>query len=895
MAAEEPQQYYDLSDDGDVRLQMPSQSPLFWPRPVLSATTVVPAPVLPPLELSPSVSPATSPNMRASWLRACTPPALSPATSPQVSPMLGPARSIFAVTPEETQPPAFVPVSASSSSPPTAAPVPRPVATRPAFWAGKRYPSQSLTLSTLSLSQGLEPGPAKVVMMPHAMMQNCDRVMAAAARAIPRSTSTVIVIGPFHKRPAPPVGVSTFGVLETPIGITAVDMMACSTLVERGVAEFVAAERDREEYSIEAVLPFVQSVVPRATIVPLYVGDCSSAQLKAAASVVAQLMASPNVAVVVTCDFGHWGAKYGWAKIDPKYGTGEPAVRATIGEANYRFMNTILPFDVSVFADNVRNSLCGGNALALAMFTKVSTPNVNILHHRGVVLLVVLVLSLGCSALVCTPGTAVEGVLVKTTDPLDTLQTDSDCWELCQAEVLCSAWTAEHLQDPTAHVRCHLFASPAAVVRSSPDNCSAVQQCQGRAVFDSEVNLVAPFATAGGSAECASACRADASCAGYRVITTIALKQCQLLSSVGAAQSTSTTSCVAEARCTASTGLPAPTLATVPVTGGDLECAARCRAHTGCAAYTLSAAVDRGTWAMAQNCSLKGALQGLATDAPGSCSAALACDPARGLQGGSVVGRQYVRDDRDCARLCADNSSCSAFSIEAQGVAGAWCTMLSGAVLAATPDSSLCSRVLQCRPGTSLDSDTSLSLLALQGDSECAATSALVCRLYSSYTSVRAGGLCVGVLNRTELGCHPEVTSSSAELMCDGDHASCFYVHVHPLSGTLDREGLAQDLATALNKPGTKLSVYIVGEDQDGLICLVTVGGTSEQPQELADELKKQIDDPLSVLWKLPAAKQLVKKAGVTPFVKHRTLVSAAAPLHAALLLWAMAAYASAN
>jgi AmmeMemoRadiSam system protein B len=107
----------------------------------------------------------------------------------------------------------------------------------------------------------------------------------------------------------------------TPLGEVAIDVDAVARL--RGNPDFQGPPRAHDpEHCLEVELPFLQAVAPRASIVPVLVGEDTDRETsRRMARALAELL-DPATAVVVSSDFTHHGSRYGYAPFagDPQLG-----------------------------------------------------------------------------------------------------------------------------------------------------------------------------------------------------------------------------------------------------------------------------------------------------------------------------------------------------------------------------------------------------------------------------------------------------------------------------------------------------------------------------------------------------------------------------------------------
>jgi AmmeMemoRadiSam system protein B len=181
---------------------------------------------------------------------------------------------------------------------------------RPAAVAGYFYPDDPTTLSILVDRLLAEAAvrtpvnsrpPPKALIVPHAGFVYSGPVAASAfvrwrgARGIRR----VVLVGPAHRvavRGIAQAGARTFA---TPLGELNVDQAALA-----GVPEVVVSARAHaQEHSLEVQLPFLQRVLPEASIVPLVVGHASPDEV---AGVLEALWGGAETLVLVSSDLSHY-------------------------------------------------------------------------------------------------------------------------------------------------------------------------------------------------------------------------------------------------------------------------------------------------------------------------------------------------------------------------------------------------------------------------------------------------------------------------------------------------------------------------------------------------------------------------------------------------------------
>lgn len=186
--------------------------------------------------------------------------------------------------------------------------------------AGAFYPGTEVALRT-TVTEFLEgvpaPGgaPARAVVVPHAGFVYSGSTAARAFKRLEGSeASRVILIGPSHRASfsgaaLPARRVTAF---TTPLGEVKIDRVAADSLRDQRGFGGPASAHDGE-HCLEVELPFLQTVLPEARVIPLLIGHHSgTAELSEIAEALGGLL-GPKTVVVVSTDFSHHGEAYRWA------------------------------------------------------------------------------------------------------------------------------------------------------------------------------------------------------------------------------------------------------------------------------------------------------------------------------------------------------------------------------------------------------------------------------------------------------------------------------------------------------------------------------------------------------------------------------------------------------
>jgi AmmeMemoRadiSam system protein B len=144
----------------------------------------------------------------------------------------------------------------------------------------------------------------RAIVVPHGILGTAGTVAAAAwARVVPHAARfrRVILAGPAHHTQFVGIAAPFADTFATPLGAVEVDRIAIEVL--RRFPQLVVTDAPHEqEPSLEVQLPFLQTMLPNAVIVPLLVGEVEDAD---AAEVLGALWDDETLLVVST-DLSHY-------------------------------------------------------------------------------------------------------------------------------------------------------------------------------------------------------------------------------------------------------------------------------------------------------------------------------------------------------------------------------------------------------------------------------------------------------------------------------------------------------------------------------------------------------------------------------------------------------------
>lgn len=191
--------------------------------------------------------------------------------------------------------------------------------TRHPVLSGTWYPGDPADLATAVdrylTATPLEPGPAGrplLAVVPHAGYQysgaTAGRLFGQLRRYRPER---VFILAPNHRVPLHRIALSHATEFATPLGQVPIDCETTSALADHPLY-CVDDQAHAGEHAVEIQLPFLQRLWPDAppAIIPLLVPDLAGAAGREAARALKPLL--PGSLVVVSSDFTHYGAGYGY-------------------------------------------------------------------------------------------------------------------------------------------------------------------------------------------------------------------------------------------------------------------------------------------------------------------------------------------------------------------------------------------------------------------------------------------------------------------------------------------------------------------------------------------------------------------------------------------------------
>jgi AmmeMemoRadiSam system protein B len=145
----------------------------------------------------------------------------------------------------------------------------------------------------------------KVIIVPHAgyIYSGATAALAYARLSPVRKTiRRVVLLGPVHRVPVRGLAMPDVDAFATPLGDIEIDQLAVAAITDLPQV-VVSRAAHATEHSLEVQLPFLQSVLEDFKLLPLAVGDATSAQV---AEVLEALWGGPETLIVISTDLSHF-------------------------------------------------------------------------------------------------------------------------------------------------------------------------------------------------------------------------------------------------------------------------------------------------------------------------------------------------------------------------------------------------------------------------------------------------------------------------------------------------------------------------------------------------------------------------------------------------------------
>lgn len=202
--------------------------------------------------------------------------------------------------------------------------------------AGAWYPGSAEALSGMIrgfLDRAAPPDPhGRIVglVAPHAGYVYSGQTAAYAYKAVAgRQYDTVVVVSPSHHVGFAGVSVYDRGGFETPLGVMALDQDFIARLKKADPTVDFLPKAHAKEHALEVHIPFLQTVLPKARLVPLVMGEqgpVASARLAASLARAVGESRGKAVLLVASTDLSHFHAQAQALALDGRFRAGVQAM-----------------------------------------------------------------------------------------------------------------------------------------------------------------------------------------------------------------------------------------------------------------------------------------------------------------------------------------------------------------------------------------------------------------------------------------------------------------------------------------------------------------------------------------------------------------------------------------
>ncbi len=180
--------------------------------------------------------------------------------------------------------------------------------------AGTFYPSDSSDLATMVQSYLDDvsnlpeiKGDLVALIVPHAGLVYSGSIAAYGYKLLEKTEATrLILCGPSHRYPFEGISVYGPGIQwKTPLGTVSCDDELCEQFLEQKGVRLIP-QAHTKEHSLEVQLPYIQTVLPQAGIVPLVIGQQDRQGIGKLTSALDNVAFSEPVVLIASTDWQHY-------------------------------------------------------------------------------------------------------------------------------------------------------------------------------------------------------------------------------------------------------------------------------------------------------------------------------------------------------------------------------------------------------------------------------------------------------------------------------------------------------------------------------------------------------------------------------------------------------------
>lgn len=191
--------------------------------------------------------------------------------------------------------------------------------------------------------------------------------MAYAYRYIdPAQVSRVFLLGPSHHLYSRCCLLSQAEEYLSPIGSAPIDADVYQQLKSSGIFQMMDASTDEAEHSLELHLPYISYVMRQKafTLVPIMVGAMNSDSEQQYAQILAPYLQDPRNVFVISSDFCHWGARFGFTFHDEAHGSISQSIE-WLDREGMKLIEQADPQRFSQYIEQYSNTICGRHPIGV--------------------------------------------------------------------------------------------------------------------------------------------------------------------------------------------------------------------------------------------------------------------------------------------------------------------------------------------------------------------------------------------------------------------------------------------------------------------------------------------------------------------------------------------------
>ncbi|MFH0922145.1 MAG: AmmeMemoRadiSam system protein B [Fibrobacterota bacterium] len=187
----------------------------------------------------------------------------------------------------------------------------------------------------------------------------------------------VIILGPSHYSGFRGISVLTgFTGYGTPLGPVAIDMPCVIALLREKNFTY-NTEAHSPEHSVENQIPFIQRVLPNASLVCCVVGFMNPNELREAGKTLARQLTDGHTAIAVSTDFTHYGPSFDFTPF--KDNIRENIEKLDMGAVKY--IAACDPEGFYRYTEETGITLCGRNAVSVMLYALSGRAKGRLLHY----------------------------------------------------------------------------------------------------------------------------------------------------------------------------------------------------------------------------------------------------------------------------------------------------------------------------------------------------------------------------------------------------------------------------------------------------------------------------------------------------------------------------------